>query len=165
MTWPHLILFNKTTTMSKSSSETGTDEKPLDVLPVEAPLRKDYTGKEGYERMNFLYQASMQVLSSQPFNIELVRHYIRCLCDVKEKRVLRWSREMKDTICTGCYMLLVPGVTCTVNKTKHKQTVITCISCRTMKRKNAMVSCKKRRRKKKDKKEVQKRDNRMNQAL
>ena len=109
-------------------------------------------GRESYERINFLYQAAMQVVTSQPHNVELTRYYMKCLRDIKEKKVLRLSREMKRTICDRCNMLLVPGITASVTSANGLE-IMTCLTCNTKKRKAFGNSTAVRRRKRKRRKE------------
>ena len=92
--------------------------------------------KEAYERVNFLYQAAMSVILTQPHNIELVRHYMKCIRDIKDKKTLRLARQMKHSICDRCNMLLVPGVTAAVSvRDKGLLERMTCLSCNTKKQK------------------------------
>ena len=131
-----------------SSIQTRTNQKSSENLIPSVP--QNIVSKDAYQRINFLYQAAMQVLANQPCNVELVRYYIKCLRDVKEKRVLRWAREMKQSICNGCNMLLVPGITGSVKIGENGQNVMTCLSCYSEKRKNSHTfKCKRKRRNKK----------------
>ena len=101
-------------------------------------------GKEAYERVNFLYQAAMSVVATQPHNIELARHYLKCIRDIKEKKMLRLSREMKHSICDRCNMLVVPGITADASVCDKGLLVrMTCLSCNTKKQRRFVTSARK----------------------
>lgn len=90
--------------------------------------------KDAYERMNFLHQASRLNLALNPENEELTRYYMKCFRSVKQKKCLKWSRDLKRSICSGCNMLQTPGVTTRVRVNDHKRIVMTCLSCNSVKR-------------------------------
>jgi len=94
----------------------------------------------------------MTVIATQPHNVELARYYMKSLRDIKEKKVLTWTREMKHSICNFCNMLLVPGVTASVVAVKSGGQLeqVNCLSCNNKKKK--MLPCSRKREKGKKKK-------------
>lgn len=120
------------------NSAAQTDNKPRNnqrknpqsnQQPKTSNKPKVFVNKDAYERINYLYQAGLQLLSLQPFNIELVRYFMKCLCDIREKKVLRLTSDVRRSICDACYMLLVPGVTVSVKNLKDGGCTLTCLSC------------------------------------
>jgi len=94
--------------------------------------------QDAFQRTNFLYQASMSILKNQPENIELVRHYMKSFRDIKEKKVIKISVEMKQSMCEHCNMLLMPGLTSTVRIRDNHRVVVKCLSCNSIRRSNTM---------------------------
>ncbi|KAI9105757.1 ribonuclease P 21kDa subunit [Phlyctochytrium arcticum] len=86
--------------------------------------------REAFQRMNFLYQAaSMLAGSSVRQEVKpdasdqdlqsLARYYSHTCRQVERKLVLRSHPKVKRTICKGCELVLVPGITST-SKTKER---------------------------------------------
>ncbi|XP_066927713.1 uncharacterized protein [Clytia hemisphaerica] len=94
----------------------------------------NFPKRDAYERVEFLKQAAQLNLRINPHNEELSRHYVKCLRSVKEKKCLSLTNEMKRSICKGCNMILVPGVTTRVRVGDHKRINITCLTCNNKKR-------------------------------
>ncbi|CAI8024688.1 Ribonuclease P protein subunit p21 [Geodia barretti] len=69
--------------------------------------------REAFMRMNFLFQASLAVLSANPSHPQLSRFYVHTMKNVGKRLVLRMDPGMKRMLCKGCDSLLVPGVTAT----------------------------------------------------
>ncbi|XP_011503457.1 PREDICTED: ribonuclease P protein subunit rpr2 [Ceratosolen solmsi marchali] len=90
-------------------------------------------GKDVFERMNYLYQASLFV-SSQ--NISLASYYSSILSGCAKKAVLRIEHNVKRSICKVCESPLIPGKTAKVRLMAKKQKIIKtiCYVCKTIKR-------------------------------
>ncbi|KAK2169877.1 hypothetical protein LSH36_6g05074 [Paralvinella palmiformis] len=95
-----------------------------------------------FSRVNFLYQAAHAALIASPRDLTLTRTYVQSLKAVAEKSVLRLDPSLKRNLCKKCYMLLVPGITCTVRvkSKRQKHVVVRCLDCGTVKRFNLDVS-------------------------
>merc|ERR1712192_89772 len=84
-------------------------------------------------RMNFLHQAAACVLKStgnKVLSAALGSHMVA----VGQKSQVRLSKEIKRTVCKGCHLLLVPGVSATVTVTgprKEKKVNLLCHLCKT----------------------------------
>ncbi|XP_057296333.1 ribonuclease P protein subunit p21-like [Hydractinia symbiolongicarpus] len=117
--------------------ENSTETKPQHATAQPGKAKNmQLKGRDGYERMNYLYQSALHILRNQPENVELVRYYMRTLRKIKERKVLRWSREMKRSICNGCNMLLVAGITAQIRIRNNRRLVMTCLSCNAVLRAN-----------------------------
>ncbi|KAJ8960244.1 hypothetical protein NQ318_003969 [Aromia moschata] len=94
---------------------------------------KQCVGKEGFQRMNYLYQASNAIATESKANNVASVFYTNLLVNVS-KRQSKGCKDiaMKRTVCKGCRCLLLAGVTCKV-RIKKKKVIWTCMSCRTSK--------------------------------
>ncbi|CAI8024690.1 Ribonuclease P protein subunit p21 [Geodia barretti] len=92
--------------------------------------------REAFMRMNFLFQASLAVLSANPSHPQLSRFYVHTMKNVGKRLVLRMDPGMKRMLCKGCDSLLVPGVTATHRVRAHREThvVVKCLTCGNVKR-------------------------------
>ncbi|XP_050391105.1 ribonuclease P protein subunit p21 [Patella vulgata] len=87
--------------------------------------------KEIYQRINFLYQAAHQALTTSPSDLSLCRFYIKTLRAITQRQVLRLHPYIKRSICKKCCVLLVPGITMSVRikANGEKYSEITCLDC------------------------------------
>lgn len=92
---------------------------------------KKCVGKEGFERMNYLYQISNAALKNQ--NLPASTLYSQLMVNVSKKTVQRMEPEVKRTVCKRCNTFLQPGMTCKV-RVKRKFLNVTCLVCATQKR-------------------------------
>merc|ERR1712025_758098 len=83
------------------------------------------------KRVDFLLHAASQALSQHPCNVELVRHYVSCAQEIRERKVMVWGEDIRKSVCMSCNMLLVPGATSLVRirGKQKKHLVTTCLSC------------------------------------
>ncbi|XP_044730555.1 ribonuclease P protein subunit rpr2-like [Chrysoperla carnea] len=89
-------------------------------------------GKESFQRMNYLYQASELM---HKLNANISTHYNDILLSIAKKSVLRIDTTIKNTLCKGCHSLLEPGNTTRLRfKKKNKFMRIKCLNCGTIKR-------------------------------
>ncbi|OXU31630.1 hypothetical protein TSAR_016120 [Trichomalopsis sarcophagae] len=88
-------------------------------------------GKDVFERMNFLYQASF-LLSSK--NKALASYYGSIMTSCAKKAVLRVDHNLKRTVCRACQSPLIPGKTAKVRlMPKNKLIKTVCLICKTKK--------------------------------
>ncbi|KAJ8980681.1 hypothetical protein NQ317_013293, partial [Molorchus minor] len=73
---------------------------------------KKCAGKEGFQRMNYLYQASNTLITENAASNIAASLYMNLLVNVSKKTVQRLDIEIKRTICKGCRNLLLAGLTC-----------------------------------------------------
>ncbi|XP_043266811.1 ribonuclease P protein subunit rpr2 [Venturia canescens] len=87
-------------------------------------------GKDVFERMNFLYQASRFVAGKSEV---AASHYGNVMMSCAKKAVLRVEPEVKRTICKSCQSPLIPGETARIRiKSKPVKAVQwTCLVCKT----------------------------------
>jgi len=95
-----------------------------------------HSPKEGFKRVNFLFQAAKLVLLQDPRNYKLCRYYIKTMLTVAEKYQIRTHPEIKRTYCKSCSIILLSGKTCRVRaKSKSEpHTIVTCLLCGSIKR-------------------------------
>ncbi|CAH0551288.1 unnamed protein product [Brassicogethes aeneus] len=94
---------------------------------------KKCVGKEGFQRVNYLYQVSNELATeSIPCNVASTL-YSNLLVNISKKTVQRIDIPIKRTICKGCRSLLLAGVTCTV-RIKKKRAIWKCVKCNVEKR-------------------------------
>ncbi|XP_053693146.1 uncharacterized protein LOC128741383 [Sabethes cyaneus] len=75
-------------------------------------------GRDIYERMNFLYQASMLMAESVP---ALSGSYGKLVKSIGKKAVLRIEPAVKRTLCTRCGVALCPIATADFRDFQHKK--------------------------------------------
>ncbi|XP_063235936.1 ribonuclease P protein subunit p21 [Bacillus rossius redtenbacheri] len=93
-----------------------------------------FQGKESFQRMNFLYQAS-HLLTKIPEARDVATSLGHVMVAVSKKSVLRMEPAVKRTLCKGCHGVLVPGVTARVRLRRKPcaRLVWTCLRCGTPK--------------------------------
>ena len=92
-----------------------------------------------FSRMNYLYQAaSMCTQTPTEQSVRLAAYYGMLLRGIGKKAQARMDPSIKRTLCKGCHMLMVPGVTATVRLQKRPVAQVTwlCKCCATIKRFN-----------------------------
>lgn len=93
---------------------------------------KKCVGKDVFERMNFLYQASNLLVSDYPTHHKTSSMYSNLLVNICRKAVLRLDIPIKRSLCKTCRIPLLPGITCKV-RIKKKKIIWTCLTCNTCK--------------------------------
>ncbi|XP_058805755.1 ribonuclease P protein subunit p21 isoform X2 [Phymastichus coffea] len=90
-------------------------------------------GKDVFERMNYLHQASLLVSSK---NTALASYYGSVMISCAKKAVLRVEHHLKRSICKTCQSPLTPGETAKVRLLSKKKKIIktTCSICNRSKR-------------------------------
>jgi len=91
---------------------------------------KTFQGKDTFQRMNFLYQASHAVLGQSG---DLPAYFGRSMLSIAQKSVLKIEPSIKRDFCKGCGNLLKPGVSVKV-RIRSGRMVCTCLRCGTIKR-------------------------------
>jgi len=71
-------------------------------------------------RMNFLYQAAHLYTGTNPETHKLGIFYSSIMKRVASRSVIRMAPEVKQNICPHCSMLLLPGITQTVEHVESK---------------------------------------------
>nr|CAH7765055.1 unnamed protein product [Callosobruchus chinensis] len=89
---------------------------------------KKCAGKEGFQRMNYLYQAANTLATENESKHVASIHYINLMQNISKKTVQRLDIDTKRTICKGCKSLLLAGVNCKV-RLKKKRLHWTCSLC------------------------------------
>ncbi|XP_055543400.1 uncharacterized protein LOC129728948 [Wyeomyia smithii] len=84
-------------------------------------------GRDTYERMNFLYQASMLMAESIP---ALSGSYGKLMKSIGKKAVLRIEPAIKRTLCTRCGVALYPAKTADFHDYQYKKLSYLDISCK-----------------------------------
>ena len=99
---------------------------------------RSIANREAYNRMNFLYQASHEVLRKNPENLELSRFYTFTMKSIRQKLLCKMEPSIKRTICKYCHSVLIPGLTSTVRVKgkRERHLVVRCLDCGTLKRFN-----------------------------
>ncbi|XP_018563051.1 ribonuclease P protein subunit rpr2 [Anoplophora glabripennis] len=93
---------------------------------------KKCVGKEGFQRINYLYQAS-NLLATENASCSIASSlYSNLLVNISKKTVQRIGIDIKRTICKGCRSLLLAGITCKV-RIKKKKVIWMCLECGTAK--------------------------------
>ncbi|XP_014219357.1 ribonuclease P protein subunit p21 [Copidosoma floridanum] len=89
-------------------------------------------GKDVFERINYLYQASQMVSSK---NSSLASYYNSILVGCAKKSVLRLDHNLKRSICKTCQCPLIPGETAQVRLLGKKKKIMktTCLACKSTK--------------------------------
>ncbi|XP_015588459.1 ribonuclease P protein subunit rpr2 [Cephus cinctus] len=90
-------------------------------------------GKDVFERMNYLYQASQFVASK---NKTVASYYGNVMVNCGKKAVLRMEPDLKRSICKSCQTPLIPGETARVRLGSKPRKLIrwTCLTCRSIKK-------------------------------
>nr|XP_039258881.1 ribonuclease P protein subunit p21-like [Styela clava] len=98
--------------------------------------RQSIHQKDVFHRLNYLYQAAHTVLTINPMDWDLSRHYTNTLRTLAKKNVLRLHPHLKRTLCKGCDLLLIPGITSKVRTSGKRENhiIIECLHCDTLKR-------------------------------
>lgn len=91
--------------------------------------QKGRAKKIAQERISHLYALAQEELASHPDDS---RRYVQLLRNLATKHNLRIT-TLKQTFCTECNTLLVPGTTATV-RIHHDRRVLTCQHCNAVKR-------------------------------
>ena len=99
---------------------------------------RSIANREAYSRMNFLYQASQEVLIKNAENLELSRFYTFTMKNIGQKLLCKMEPSIKRTICKYCHSVLIPGLTSTVRikAKRERHLVVRCLDCGTLKRFN-----------------------------
>ncbi|EDO29170.1 predicted protein [Nematostella vectensis] len=99
-------------------------------------MGRDSNQRDGYNRLNFLYQAACATIASNPRNTGLARFYASTMKTIGERLVLKLDPSIKRTVCKHCCALMVPGVTSKVRirARRERHVVETCLSCGVVKR-------------------------------
>ncbi|XP_058822200.1 uncharacterized protein LOC131683858 isoform X2 [Topomyia yanbarensis] len=84
-------------------------------------------GRDTYERMNFLYQASMLMSESMP---ALSGSYGKLVKSIGKKAVLRIEPAIKRTLCTRCGVALNPATTANYSDFRHKKLSYLEVECK-----------------------------------
>ncbi|KAI9565161.1 hypothetical protein GHT06_008937 [Daphnia sinensis] len=71
-------------------------------------------GSDGFQRMNFLYQASVVMLNAVPSCSSLSSFYGTNMVSIGKKLQLKLDPSLKRTMCKGCKSLLIPGKTAVI---------------------------------------------------
>lgn len=100
-------------------------------------MAKKCEGRDGFERMNFLFQASNLLQTDQETLCRISDHCSNLLVNVSKRTVLRMDRGIKRSMCKRCRNLLLPGFTCKVRLLK-KQIIWRCLKCHKIKRFNSI---------------------------
>ncbi|CAG9865295.1 unnamed protein product [Phyllotreta striolata] len=90
---------------------------------------KKCPGKEGFERINYLYQISNLMATKNQSCHVAASLYSNLLVNVSRKTVQRLDIQTKRTLCKSCRCLLLAGITCKVRVKKQKVTW-TCLHCK-----------------------------------
>lgn len=98
--------------------------------------RQSIHQKDVFQRLNHLYQAAHAVLTINPEDWDLSRHYTNTMRTLAKKNVLRLHPHLKRTLCKRCDLLLIPGITSKVRThgKKDNHIVIECLHCEALKR-------------------------------
>ncbi|XP_066591301.1 uncharacterized protein Rpp21 isoform X1 [Prorops nasuta] len=91
---------------------------------------KSCQGKDVFERLNYLYQAS-QLMA--PKNRVAASCYGNTMVNCAQKSVLRLEPNVKRTICKCCQSYLIPGETARVRLVSKPEKFVkwTCLTCET----------------------------------
>lgn len=89
------------------------------------------SGSEGFQRINFLFQAAATVFPVCPVQAQT---YIKSLRELALKLVMRLAPDMKRTYCKYCSYLLISLPRKVEHQGKKKFAVVTCPGCGTLKR-------------------------------
>ncbi|XP_058455025.1 uncharacterized protein LOC131432639 isoform X2 [Malaya genurostris] len=84
-------------------------------------------GRDTYERMNFLYQASMLMAESVP---ALSGSYGKLMKSIGKKAVLRIEPAIKRTLCARCGVALNPASTANYSDFRHKKLSYLEVECK-----------------------------------
>ncbi|XP_075155287.1 ribonuclease P protein subunit Rpp21 [Haematobia irritans] len=76
-----------------------------------------FQGKECFNRMNFLYQASILMAGK---NNTLASYYGELCKNVGKKAVLRMEPNAKRVLCKRCSIAQKPGITCEITAKTRK---------------------------------------------
>ncbi|XP_046992021.1 ribonuclease P protein subunit p21 isoform X2 [Schistocerca americana] len=106
------------------------------VFATNKKSMKKFQEEEAFQRMNFLYQAAASLLLKYPNHFDIATHYGAIMRSISKKSVLRMDISLKRSICKGCSIQLIPGVTAKVRiKNRPSPCVLwTCTICNTSKR-------------------------------
>ncbi|KAK0161223.1 hypothetical protein PV327_009718 [Microctonus hyperodae] len=90
-------------------------------------------GKDVFERMNFLYQASQMIAK---VDINAASCYGNMMINCAKKSVLRIEPDIKRSICKGCKSPLIPGESAKVRLISKpiKAIKYSCLKCKLTKR-------------------------------
>ncbi|CAG9813512.1 unnamed protein product [Phaedon cochleariae] len=86
------------------------------------------TGKEGLQRMNYLYQISNMLATNSVAENTASSLNSNLLVNISRKTVQRMEIGLKRTICKSCRCLLLAGINCKIRITK-KKLIQTCLKC------------------------------------
>lgn len=89
-------------------------------------------GKEGFQRINYLYQIANRVVNENETLNRAGILYTNLLNQISKKTVQRIDVDFKRTICKFCKMILIPGVSCKV-RVKKRKIIWTCLTCKKQK--------------------------------
>ena len=92
-----------------------------------------FPGKDAFQRMNFLYQASHLILARPKITGDLPAYYGSSMLTVAQKSVLKIEPYVKRDLCKGCGNLLKPGLSVKI-RVRSGKLVCTCLRCGTIKR-------------------------------
>ncbi|KAK4884996.1 hypothetical protein RN001_001267 [Aquatica leii] len=92
---------------------------------------KSVTGKDVFERINYLYQLSCITFKSNENNVASSL-YSNLLMNISKKAVQRLEPNIKRSICKKCHNLLIPGVSATI-RIRKKNVKWTCKRCHSTK--------------------------------
>mmetsp|Transcript_27492 Transcript_27492/g.49502 ORF Transcript_27492/g.49502 Transcript_27492/m.49502 type:complete len:105 (-) Transcript_27492:1148-1462(-) len=88
-------------------------------------------GSEGFQRINFLFQAAVAVYQTCPAQSQI---YIASMRELALKLVLRLSPDIKRTYCKACSFLLACLPRRVEHQGKKKFGVVECPGCGKLKR-------------------------------
>lgn len=103
--------------------------------------KKNFQGAEGFQRMNFLIQASHVVTEMGNSCPQLSCHYGNHISSIGKKLQLKMDPDVKRSLCKCCQGLLIPSLTASVqikdvkigkkkSRGKHKIQRWTCLLCK-----------------------------------
>lgn len=100
-------------------------------IALNSQKRKHHVNFDGQERINYLYNAAVQIYKATG-SLSPSRHYIKSMLEIGRKTMTRLTPQMKKSICKKCFIPLIPGGTCknSIKRGKnHKWLRIKCLSC------------------------------------
>ncbi len=88
--------------------------------------RREIAKKIAKKRVEILFSLARKRIDEGELNY--ARKYIQLAKRIAMKAQIKIPKELKQNFCKNCYLLLIPGKTCKVRKTKNKLTKI-CLNC------------------------------------
>ncbi|XP_046648485.1 ribonuclease P protein subunit p21-like [Daphnia pulicaria] len=88
----------------------ATNGAPYFISKMNMSGKKTNTsGSDGFQRLNFLYQASIVALNAVPHCPQITSVFGKNMISIGKKLQLKLDHSVKRTICKGCKVLLIPG--------------------------------------------------------